>query len=310
MNFLCFSVVFLSIASTTYGTLLPGQSYLFAWSSSAKKSNVQSQAVDIPWVLSEVEAQKRDSDILLIWKWRYADVALLQLYRNFFDSASSRTSYENAVIRLSSRDSSLKESELPITSQILKRDAWKSAKHLSSLSDVSQELKKDLLAAKPRSAKSPVYVVEADARGLKEGQNLVAEIQQTIAALTQQTDRVLVFFYMEPEESVPPSTLTHLPAGQYSRLLASSSSSSATSTPTSISTSIPSDAAVSSPSPSGAAAFNASSLNNYSPEGCEYSMYYGGKYLYITPDIFTGIMTGLFFVFVFFIGLGQLSAIQ
>jgi hypothetical protein len=47
-----------------------------------------------------------------------------------------------------------------------------------------------------------------------------------------------------------------------------------------------------------------------SPEGCEYSMYYGGKYLYITPDIFTGIMTGLFFVFVFFIGLGQLSAIQ
>ena len=39
-------------------------------------------------------------------------------------------------------------------------------------------------------------------------------------------------------------------------------------------------------------------------------MYYGGKYLYITPDIFTGIMTGLFFVFVFFIGLGQLSAIQ
>jgi len=30
-------------------------------------------------------------------------------------------------------------------------------------------------------------------------------------------------------------------------------------------------------------------------EGGEYSIYYQGKYLYITPDIFTGSLTGLFF---------------
>lgn len=35
----------------------------------------------------------------------------------------------------------------------------------------------------------------------------------------------------------------------------------------------------------------------YKPEGAEYSIYYADTYLYITPDIFTGAMTGLFFLF-------------
>lgn len=48
----------------------------------------------------------------------------------------------------------------------------------------------------------------------------------------------------------------------------------------------------------------------YSPEGSEYAIYYADKYLYITPDIFTGIMTGLFVFFTLLIGITCLGEIQ
>jgi hypothetical protein len=48
----------------------------------------------------------------------------------------------------------------------------------------------------------------------------------------------------------------------------------------------------------------------YSPEGAEFSIYFADTYLYITPDIFTGIMCGLFIFFTILIGLSCLSAIQ
>lgn len=48
----------------------------------------------------------------------------------------------------------------------------------------------------------------------------------------------------------------------------------------------------------------------YLPEGTEYSIYYAAQYLYITPDIFTGIMTGLFMFFTMYIGYSCLGAIQ
>lgn len=40
----------------------------------------------------------------------------------------------------------------------------------------------------------------------------------------------------------------------------------------------------------------------YLPEGSEFSIYYGDKYLYMTPDIFTGLMTGLFMFFIMLTG--------
>ena len=48
----------------------------------------------------------------------------------------------------------------------------------------------------------------------------------------------------------------------------------------------------------------------YSPEGGEYAIYYADTYLYITPDIFTGLLTGIFMFFVALIGLNCLGAIQ
>ncbi len=48
----------------------------------------------------------------------------------------------------------------------------------------------------------------------------------------------------------------------------------------------------------------------YKPEGAEYSIYYADTYLYITPDIFTGLLTGIFFAFVVFIGVTCLGSIQ
>lgn len=53
-----------------------------------------------------------------------------------------------------------------------------------------------------------------------------------------------------------------------------------------------------------------SGLNLYKPAGAEYSIYYGGTYLYITPDIFTGLMTSLFIFFVLLLGFSCLGAIQ
>jgi hypothetical protein len=48
----------------------------------------------------------------------------------------------------------------------------------------------------------------------------------------------------------------------------------------------------------------------YLPEGTEFSIYYAATYLYITPDIFTGIMTGLFMFFTMYTGYSCLGAIQ
>merc|ERR1719378_568929 len=46
------------------------------------------------------------------------------------------------------------------------------------------------------------------------------------------------------------------------------------------------------------------------PEGSEFSIYYENTYLYLTPDIFTGLMTMLFVCFVLYTGYGCLGAIQ
>lgn len=48
----------------------------------------------------------------------------------------------------------------------------------------------------------------------------------------------------------------------------------------------------------------------YKPEGAEYSIYYADTYLYITPDIFTALMTGIFMFFVVLTGLSCMNAIQ
>lgn len=49
---------------------------------------------------------------------------------------------------------------------------------------------------------------------------------------------------------------------------------------------------------------------NYLPSGSEFTIYYDGQYLYLTPEIFTGLMTMLFIAFVGFTGLQCLGAIQ
>ena len=48
----------------------------------------------------------------------------------------------------------------------------------------------------------------------------------------------------------------------------------------------------------------------YSPEGAEYSIYYADTYIYITPDITTGLLTAIFFAFVLYQGLSCLGGIQ
>lgn len=50
--------------------------------------------------------------------------------------------------------------------------------------------------------------------------------------------------------------------------------------------------------------------STYLPEGTEFSIYYNNQYLYITPDIFTGLMTGLFMFFVVYFGFSCLGEIK
>lgn len=48
----------------------------------------------------------------------------------------------------------------------------------------------------------------------------------------------------------------------------------------------------------------------YKPEGGEYAIYYADTYLYLTPDIFTGLLSGIFFLFAVFIGFSCMNQIQ
>jgi hypothetical protein len=50
--------------------------------------------------------------------------------------------------------------------------------------------------------------------------------------------------------------------------------------------------------------------SNYNPEGTEFTIYYQNTYLYLTPDLFTGLMTFLFCSFVFLTGFSCLNQIQ
>ena len=48
----------------------------------------------------------------------------------------------------------------------------------------------------------------------------------------------------------------------------------------------------------------------YKPEGAEYSIYYADTYLYLTPDIFTGLLSGFFFLATALIGVSCMNNIQ
>ena len=48
----------------------------------------------------------------------------------------------------------------------------------------------------------------------------------------------------------------------------------------------------------------------YLPEGTEFTIWYAGQYLYLTPELFTGLMTMLFIFFVILIGLCCLNEVR
>jgi hypothetical protein len=48
----------------------------------------------------------------------------------------------------------------------------------------------------------------------------------------------------------------------------------------------------------------------YLPEGTEFTIWYAGQYLYLTPELFTGLMTMLFMFFVILIGLSCLNEVR
>jgi len=101
----------------------------------------------------------------------------------------------------------------------------------------------------------------------------------TSSALLQPENKVLFITVDEPQNFNKAVNHKPLSEGQFSRILATSSSS------------------------------NMDGIY-YKPEGAEYSIYYADTYLYITPDIFTGLMTFLFFTFTALLGVSCLGSIQ
>lgn len=102
------------------------------------------------------------------------------------------------------------------------------------------------------------------------------KMMKAIASLN--TESLITFAAVEAPEQYTLLPSTH---GRYSRVLSNSTSTS----------------------PDGDGIF-------YKPEGSEYSIYYADTFLYITPDIFTGLMTGIFVFFVLLTGYSCLGAIQ
>lgn len=106
----------------------------------------------------------------------------------------------------------------------------------------------------------------------------VVEFSLTSRVLLEKHHKVLFVSYDEVKALPQAETKRSLSQGGYSRLLTVSS--------------------------------DVSDGVNYKPEGGEYAIYYQAKYLYITPDIFTGLMTFLFVTFAVTIGLSCLGSIQ
>lgn len=110
-------------------------------------------------------------------------------------------------------------------------------------------------------------------------------LNELLAATSTLTAGKLLFIASSEGTAVAPTQ-----AGNYQRHLSTASADSAGSTLSSATTTA---AAASTPA-----------------TGAEFSIYYEGTYLYITPDIFTGLMTFLFMFFVVLIGLNCMGSIQ
>jgi len=145
--------------------------------------------------------------------------------------------------------------------------------------DMDPTEEKSLPPAQPINAAQLSSLSSSSLRGVKELVGEPVQPTQLLAAVEQCLQRFGSVHLLVSVQAPSQSSQSSQPMGYYGRLLSSQNSSSPSS-------------------------------SFYSPEGSEYSIYYGGQYLYLTPDLFTGLMTALFFLLVFLVGLGRLSAIQ
>jgi len=127
-----------------------------------------------------------------------------------------------------------------------------------------------------KDGKTDAYTVSVDTSD--------ASTQSTIASLLAATSALPAgqVLYIASEET---PTTTVLPAGHDTRQLSASAQSESKQTLKHTKTAAPAT-------------------------GAEFSIYYEGTYLYITPDIFTGLLTMLFMFFVVLIGLNCMGDIQ
>lgn len=127
------------------------------------------------------------------------------------------------------------------------------------------------------SAATPAYKLALSDKDLRQG-DLAALFTSKIAA------NVIFVAFDEPHVDAVSS---RLPRSQYHRILKSSDDDSSSSVDTTDHTSI-----------------------YYKPEGAEYAIYYADTYLYLTPDIFTGVVTAIFMAVTVLLGLSCMGGIQ
>lgn len=230
-------------------------------------ADYNTQTLDIPSVVSYLEQNHADSEVLVVLK--SADQSKSPLTHESVKESIRSTPF--ALVMPSIYRSA--DAASVTTEEHMKKSSLCQGAKSMSLESLHAELSAADSNANPiRNNRLDTYFAtlrgdESDAVYLKEISQLSGENGRAVTFIAASEPSVDAFAPTEDAD--------------YSRILASTSTS--TTDPTSL---------------------------YYSPEGGEYSIYYGATYLYITPDIFTGLMTFLFMFFVLLTGFSCLSSIQ
>jgi hypothetical protein len=141
-----------------------------------------------------------------------------------------------------------------------------------SLGDFLKQVQQTDVAKNPLS-NGKLDAFEIVLTGHESEQSAMKEVVAAVGAIGAGSSKTLFVAMQEPTSEAPAAT------AHYSRILASKSS-------------------------------NLVDGIYYKPEGAEYSIYYADTYLYLTPDIFTGLLSGFFFLFTILIGVSCMNQIQ
>lgn len=271
--FVVFAIFCQSIPSKSEGSIShPGKAIF--WSPSTKESKTTpeylTQSIDIRKLGSLLDAKAQNFEVVVYFR----------------SHAETRELFNNKQVRraiLQSESSTV----LPYVYFSSETDFADSSVVLKESKKVSADGLLEMLETEDSSfSNGRIDAFEVTLSGNNEiDYNLISEISRNAAELSASKGATILFVVVEEpiissSSTMGDMTTSTVSEAHFSRVLASSISS-----------------------------LNTDGLY-YKPEGCEYAMYYAATYLYITPDIFTGLFTGIFMFFVCLTGYTCMGSIQ